>query len=148
MVNTLSTARRVPTVHFGEVEITPEQVIAFVTPLPPFIAQREYVLLADPQEEPFQWLQSVEEPALALVVAPYEALIGQPPPPLPHPCRSELGLRRDERSEAYLVVSLGETPADATANLLAPLYVCRRTCRGRQIITGAELDLVRVPLFS
>lgn len=147
MVENMLASLLLPTVHFGEVDIAADDVIEFVLPLPPFMAQRQYVLLADPAEEPFQWLQSVEQPALALVVAPCETLRGEPPPPLPHSYRAELGLGDDERPEVYLVVSLGATPAEATANMLAPLYVCRRTHRGRQVITGADPGLARVPLF-
>lgn len=147
MVNEMPTSLLVPTVHFGEVDVAESQVIEFVTPLSPFMAQRQYVLLSDPQEEPFLWLQSVEEPALALVVAPYQALMDEAPPPLPHSCHSDLALQPGELPEVYLVVSLGSTPAEATANLLAPLYVCRRTQRGRQIITGSDSNSARMRLF-
>lgn len=147
MVDNMLASLLLPTVHFGEVEVATDDIIEFVAPLPPFMAQRQYVLLADPAEEPFHWLQSVEQPALALVVAPYEAVMSQSPPSLSPTHRAELGMQDDEVPETYLVISLGASPAEATANVLAPLYICRRTRRARQIITGADAGLARVPLF-
>ena len=47
-----------------------------------------------------------------------------------------------------VVVTLGDTPADATANLLAPVLVNHRTQRAGQYLLS-DLDLpMRAPLSS
>lgn len=136
---------RLPTVHFGWVEANERDVIRFAAPLPPFASQC-YLLLSKPDEDPFLWLQSVDEPALALLVLPYDLATADPVPELAVARRRELGLGEQEAPEVYVVVSLGGEAAEATANLLAPLYVCRTTMRGRQLIGDGDLTLTRTPL--
>ncbi|NPV48498.1 MAG: flagellar assembly protein FliW [Armatimonadetes bacterium] len=134
--------------HSGAVEVSPEQVLHFSPALPPFTRSRRYALLSAAGAAPFLWLQSLDEPALALVVAPYEAVCPQEPPPVPEPARRALGLEPSEAPEAYVVVCLDADPKATTVDLLAPLFVCRRTARARQVILDDDLELARVPLFG
>ncbi|MEN6641519.1 MAG: flagellar assembly protein FliW [Armatimonadia bacterium] len=135
------------TVHFGTIEVWPEDVIEFVAPLPPFVQLRRYALLEREEESPFRWLQSLEEPALALVVAPYEVVVGEAPPAASQGLRKELGLRAGEEAQVYVIISLGQQARESTMNLLAPLYLCERTGRARQVIVGEDLGLARTALM-
>lgn len=150
MVTTRPSTRSlaIVTAHSGPVQISPEEVLHFSPALPPFTRSRRYALLGVADAPPFLWLQSLDEPALALVVAPYEAVCSQGPPPAPEPARKALGLRPSEAPEVYVVVCLDPDPTATTVNLLAPLFVCRRTARGRQVILDGDLDLARTPLFG
>lgn len=143
MVTTLTTEReQIYTTHFGRVEVRAEEMIEFVSPLPPFV-ERRFVLLAKAEEAPFQWLQSVEEPALALVVAAYEEVVGEAAPRPSKAVREELGLRADEKAAVYVIISLGARPRETTMNVLAPVYVCEATGRARQVIVGEDLGKAR-----
>lgn len=143
MVTTLSTEReQIHTAHFGRVEVRAEEIIEFVTPLPPFV-ERRFVLLGKAEEAPFKWLQSVDEPALALVVAPYEEVVGEAAPGAPKRVREELGLLTGEEAAVYVIVSLGAQPRETTMNVLAPVYVCAGTGRARQVIVGEDLGKAR-----
>lgn len=135
------------TVHFGTIEVWPQDVIEFVAPLPPFAKLRRYMLLARDEEAPFQWLQSLEEPALALVVAPYEVVAGETPPAASQALRKELGLRAGEETQVYVIISLGQEARESTMNLLAPLYVSEGTGLARQVIVGDDLALARTALM-
>jgi len=137
---------KIATAHLGLAEVREEEVLYFSAGLPPFHDLHSYVLLGKEEEEPFLWLQSVEVRSLALVVAPYQALMAQPAPALAPVLRVELGLLGEEQPEAYVIISLGVTPEETTMNLLAPVYVCRRTGRAEQVILQGELGLTRVPL--
>lgn len=53
---------------FGEIEIDQHKVLTIVDGLPGFESYTRFALLEDPKTKPFCWLQSVEEPNLALVV--------------------------------------------------------------------------------
>jgi flagellar assembly factor FliW len=125
--------------------VAEEQTISMTAPLPPFVGLERYVLLPDPEEEPFSWLQSLDEPAVVFVLLPLEAL-GAATPELTPALREELGLAAGETLEAYAIVSLADEPSAATVNLLAPVVVCRSQRRGRQIIHEGDLSLARVPL--
>jgi flagellar assembly factor FliW len=136
------------TARFGPVEVSAEQVLQFTAPLLPFVQARRFALLASPDEAPFVWLQAADEPALALVVAPYEAMAAMPPPAPSPAIAEELGCAPGQAAEAYVIVSIRPLAAQTTVNLLAPIYVCRQTLRARQVILDGDLELVRVPLLS
>jgi flagellar assembly factor FliW len=122
-----------------------DDLITFVAPLAPFSGLSSYVLLQDPQEEPFLWLQSVGQPALCFIVAPHDAVAGEAPA-LSAATRAELRMQANEQPEAYVIVSPAEDPRQTTMNLLAPVYVCRRTGLARQVIIEADQTLARMPL--
>jgi len=58
---------QVDTTRFGKIEIAEKELITFPWGIPGFEHLKSYVLL-EYKNGPFQWLQSVEEPAVAFVV--------------------------------------------------------------------------------
>ena len=138
----------ITTAHFGPVEVQREQLLYCSAGLPPFHDLHLYVLLSKEEEYPFLWLQSVEQQALALVVAPYEMVVGQPAPDLSPLTRDLLGLQEEEQPEVYVIICLAPEPQESTMNLLAPLYICNGTGQARQVILEGEVALTRVPLLQ
>lgn len=130
----------------ASVRVGAEQVLRFSPPLAPFLQFRRYALVDTAEAAPFLWLQSLEEPALALVVAPYEAVCAEPAPDVPEETRRALGLGPDEMPEPFVIVCLGADHTTSTMNLLAPLFVCRRTGRARQVILDGDVGLAQTPL--
>ena len=63
----------VDTTRFGTIEIEEKELIDFPWGIPGFEHLKSYVLL-EYKNGPFQWLQSVEEPAVAFVVCPPDFL--------------------------------------------------------------------------
>ncbi len=64
---------RVETNRFGVVEVANDRVIEFPWGIPGFESVKRYVLI-EYKDGPFQWLQAVDEPSLAFVVCPPEAI--------------------------------------------------------------------------
>jgi len=64
---------QVDTTRFGIIEIEERELIDFPWGIPGFEHLKSYVLL-EYKDGPFQWLQSVEEPAVAFVVCPPDFL--------------------------------------------------------------------------
>ena len=64
---------QVNTTRFGTIEIKESELIDFPWGIPGFEELKSYVLL-DYKNGPFQWLQSVEEPTVAFVVAPPDVI--------------------------------------------------------------------------
>ena len=75
MVTDAPVAQVEPVVDGGDAPL-----LHFPQPLVPFGGVKDYVLEQRPEEEPFAWLRAVEQPGLALVVAPYQDLVGEPGP--------------------------------------------------------------------
>jgi len=64
---------QVDTTRFGTIEIEERELITFPWGIPGFEHLKSYVLL-EYKNGPFQWLQSVEESAVAFVVCPPDFL--------------------------------------------------------------------------
>lgn len=109
----------------------------------PFDRATRFVMVAREEEWPFAWLQSLDEPALAFVVAPLELLF---------PDRAEEALNAyggsDEACDschlaAYGIVVLDRDPAKLTINLLAPLVVDFERKQARQLLLDGPLEQTR-----
>jgi flagellar assembly factor FliW len=148
MVNLNPTPRHdyFETARFGPLPWAEVQLLHLLEPLPPFWSLRTFALLSCEEELPLEWLQSVEQPALALPVAPYEVVTGEAAPPLPTEVAQALGIATGEQPAVYVILTLAPELQEVTVNLLAPVYVCRRNGRARQVILEGDLSLTRSPL--
>lgn len=59
---------KIQTRKFGEIEIDENKALSMPEGLPGFSGFERFVLLEDPKTAPFCWLQSLEEPNLALAM--------------------------------------------------------------------------------
>ena len=60
---------KIDTRNFGKIEIEEEKVISFPDGIPGFQDEKRFVIINNPDKEnPFQWLQSVNNPNLAFVI--------------------------------------------------------------------------------
>ncbi|MEW6302735.1 MAG: flagellar assembly protein FliW [Verrucomicrobiota bacterium] len=104
-----------------------------------FESIKDYVLLTEPGEEPFRWLQVLDDPSLAfLVVPPFDVLPEYAPRLSPEDVAFlELG----DPSEAWLfnIVTV-RGPGRATVNLKGPVVFNRFTFRGKQVVIANAAD--------
>lgn len=129
----------IQTTRFGRVEILPEDVLRFPEGLLGLAECREWVLLADLQNEAVAWLQSLERPEVALaVVSPRRFVAGFQM----RVARRELEpLELDEVRTAQVLVIVSKTGRAVTLNLKAPLVINVARRLGRQVITNGELPV-------
>ncbi|MFX7895014.1 flagellar assembly protein FliW, partial [Acinetobacter baumannii] len=69
MTTTMTPTQEITTTRFGVVPYTDEDVITFEDGLVGFPTFSRYVVICPREDSPFRWLQSLEEPALAFLVA-------------------------------------------------------------------------------
>lgn len=138
---------RIRTVHFGELEVGDEDIIEFNRGPIPFVGLRRYVFLAWDSEAPFQWLQSVQVPHLAMVVVPVACVF---PDFRPQAGPEEAAWLATEEEEVswFAVVVLGDSPERTTANLLAPIAVNFPRRRAAQVIQELPIEWARRPLLA
>lgn len=123
------------TYHFGELEITEEDVIHFSGGLIGFPDGRRFVIVKNPDPGvPFDWLQSLDDPKLAYVIVDpfwfkkdYEFELA--PEHL-----LELGIRKQEDTAVFCIVVVPENIAKISANLLAPVVVNLNTKQAKQVV--------------
>ncbi len=94
---------------------------------------KNYVLLANPQEEPFMWLQMLDNGRKAfLVVSPF-LIVPDYQPDIPKDDVEFLGLNDPTDALVYNICTL-RGPGQATINLRGPVIINRHTLIGKQVI--------------
>jgi flagellar assembly factor FliW len=131
--------------RFGRVEIDPETVIEFPDGLIGLGGSR-YALLARDAETPFLWLQSLEDPSLALPVTnPHQFFPGYGVE-LTDEEAERLGFDASTGVDVYVTVRAADTLEEFAANLKAPILI--RSGTAYQVINQAPGCELRAPLFT
>ncbi len=129
-------------VNSTESETLPEPVICDVR-LPMgilgFEQTKNYLLIANPAEEPFRWLQVKDNPALAFVVIEPFLVAPDYHPDIPQPDVEFLGLTSPADAALLNIVTL-HGPHHATVNLKGPVVINRNTGIGKQVIIANASD--------
>ncbi len=115
------------------VPVKAENVIQIPMGLLGFEQIKRYVLLANPEEAPFQWLQVLDDPNLAfLVVSPFE-VYPEYQPDVAEDDVQFLELRQPQDALVYNIVTL-RGAGRATVNLKGPIILNRQTLIGKQVV--------------
>lgn len=113
--------------------VTAEGLIQIPLGLLGFERFKSFTLATNPEEEPFLWLQVVEEPKLAfLVMSPFVVVPDYQPEISEEDARS-LGLQDQEEPLIFNIVTV-RGAQQATVNLKGPIVLNRRTLVAKQII--------------
>ena len=135
------------TTRFGEVLLEKEDVIRFPEGLLGFGDLREFVLLDDPDDEIFAWLQSCEKPGIAFPVLEPELFAEGYQVSL---TRSELSALNTESlagTRAFTIVTIPEDPTKMTANLKAPIIINVKERIARQCVLQNNKLSITEPIF-
>jgi flagellar assembly factor FliW len=131
--------------RFGRVEIDPETVIEFPEGLIGLAGSR-YALLARDPDTPFLWLQSLEDPSLALPVTNPHQFFSDFLVELIEEEAERLDVASGTGVDVYVTVRAADALEHFTANLKAPILVS--SGRGHQVINQAPGCELRAPLFA
>jgi flagellar assembly factor FliW len=139
---------RIQTSRFGVVEITEQDVIDFPEGLLGFNDYRKFVLLDDPNDEIFAWLQSCEEPGLAFPVLEPELFVSHYLYKLSKYDLEVLQLKSTEGTRSFAIITIPEDPTQMTANLKAPLIINVAARIGRQSVMQDSTLAIKEPIFA
>lgn len=135
---------RLTSTRFGTIDVGDDAVIEFPSGLVGLEGSR-YALLARDDQETFLWLQSIEDPDLALpVVNPWDFFPGYELELTPADAE-RLGGASDEAS-LYVTIRAADDAEGFSANLRAPILIAGGV--GFQLINQAQDAPVRAPLAS
>jgi flagellar assembly factor FliW len=135
----------VDTTRFGPLEIAGAAVIEFPAGLIGLGGSR-YALLANDETSAIIWLQSIDDPSLALPVANPWQFFADYEVKLSDSEAERIGLTDPANADVYVTVRATQALEDCTANLRAPIVVSAG--RGWQVINEAENAPMRAPLFE
>ena len=133
------TMKCVETIEMEKPAAPPTNQIRLPMGLLGFEQIKDYVLLANPAEEPFAWLQVESNVSLAFVVI--DPFIAMPnyQPEIPQPDVDFLGLKQPGDALLLNIVTV-QGPKRATVNLKGPIVINRRTHIGKQVIIANAAD--------
>lgn len=127
------------TSRFGNIEIEAEDVIRFDEGLIGFDDKKEWVILADAENDAIAWLQSLEDPAIAMAVVSPRRFVPAYQVEIPPQATKRIGLSGTEQAFVLSVVSRNDHAL--TLNLRAPIIVALERRRGWQIVTSGDQPL-------
>jgi flagellar assembly factor FliW len=135
--------------RFGTLSVDDERIIEFPSGLLGFPEHKRFALIQTGEENYFFWLQSVDEPNLAFVVADPAIFFKGYEVPLRDETRQELRLADEEGAERFLQVfvicnKVGEW---LTGNLLGPLVVNAGNRLAQQVVLTEKKWTTRQPLL-
>ena len=111
-----------------------------------FERMKDYLLVANASEEPFQWLQVKDNAALAFVVIDPFFAMPDYQPDIPQADVEFLGLEDPHDALLFNIVTV-YSPTRATVNLKGPVIFNRRTMVGKQVVlANANAYSIQHPL--
>ena len=128
---------RVQTKFFGEVELDDNKVIEFPNGIIGFEDFKKFAIIydiEDDRETKISWLQSLEEPTLALPVVDPLAVVPDYAPMIEDELLKPLSNPADEDLLFLLVMTVPADMTKVTANMKAPVIINTKTCTGVQLI--------------
>ena len=136
------------TSRFGVVSITAEDIIQFPEGLLGFNELRRFVLLDDPTDEIFAWLQSCEEPAIAFPLLEPELFTNNYQVGLTKHDLEILGLKENKGVRYFSIITIPADPTLMTANLKAPIVINVERRLARQCVLQDNQLNIREPIFT
>jgi len=122
------------TLRFGKLEIREEDVIVIPEGLLGFAQCRRYILLEDPSQAPFQWLQSLDNTDLSFALV--DPLVIKPDYQIQVPKEEVecLGIDDPQKARVFVMVVVPKDLSEVTANLRGPIVVNPENRRARQVV--------------
>jgi flagellar assembly factor FliW len=127
----------IKTKHFGEIDLSEDKIIRFENGIMGFENCKNYTILYDNDEgerPDISWLQSLDEPALALpVISPF--LVKEDyNPEVEDEMLKPLGNISDDNIVILATITVPSDIVNMTANMKAPIIINAETKKGCQII--------------
>lgn len=120
---------------FGEIEIDEEEVLTFPEGIPGFEQYKKFIVINNPDEEnPFDWLQSVDNEDLAFVIINPFFVYPDYDITIPGSAIEKLKIKDETDVFVYTIVVVPENLEDMTTNLSGPIIINGKEKLGKQVI--------------
>jgi flagellar assembly factor FliW len=138
----------VHTSRFGAVSITAEDVIQIPEGLLGFNELHRFVLLDDPSDEIFVWLQSCDDPGIAFPLLEPELFSSSYRVQLTKHDLETMKLQSQEGLRSFSIITIPQDPTKMTANLKAPVIIHVKSRLARQVVLQDNSLAIREPIFT
>lgn len=138
----------IQTSRFGRIEFQVEDVIQFPEGLLGFADLRKFVLIDDPNDEIFAWLQSCESAAIAFPVLEPELFTENYKINLTKNDLESMQMKAGDKMRYFSIITIPNDPTQMTANLKAPIVINVKDRLARQCVLQDNHLAIREPIFS
>lgn len=128
---------------YGEIEIDEDKIVTIEDGLFGFEEREKYVIIGKEEEQPFEWLQAVEQQDLAFVIVQpqiirpdYQLSV------LPEDYR-DIEVETKEDFSIYTIVVVPDDPDEMTVNFRGPVLINQENLVGKQVVNQIEEYSVR-----
>lgn len=144
----MSQSLLIQTTRFGQVQFQSEDLLIFPEGILGFSDLQKFVLLDDPNDEIFAWLQSCEEPAIAFPVLEPELFSDNYKVNLAKSDLEALKMSSVNNSRLFCIVTIPDDPTQMTANMKAPIVINVTQRMARQCVLQENHLAIREPIFT
>ncbi len=138
----------IKTSRFGLVELKSEDVLTFSEGLLGFQDLRQFVLLDDPNDDIFAWLQSCELPSVAFPVLEPEIFGHKYVTSLNRSDFESLQLKANQLPAHLNIITIPDDPTLMTANIKAPIVINLELKLARQCVLQDNNLAIKEPIFT
>lgn len=138
----------IKTSRFGLVELKSEDVITFPEGILGFQDLRQFVLLDDPNDDIFAWLQSCELPSIAFPVLESEIFGHKYTAQLNRTDLESLKMTTDQLPFYLNIITIPDDPTQMTANMKAPIVINTAQRLARQCVLQDNNLAIKEPIFT
>lgn len=139
---------RVSTTRFGDIEAKASETFEFKEGLLGFGQLRRFIILDDPHDEIFAWLQSCENPDVAFPLLEPEIFTANFDFGISRGDVESLNLEKVEDGKVFCIITIPKDPTNMTANMKAPILLNLKELTGRQCVLQDNSLAIREPIFS
>jgi flagellar assembly factor FliW len=125
---------KLETLTFGTLEFDEKSIIHLPEGMLGFPKQKKYILVEEPEIQPFKWLQSLEDQYIAFPVVDPHLLFKGYLCALTLDDLRALEIEGEKDVFTLAVAVIAENPNDSSINLRAPLLINHHKMVGKQVI--------------
>jgi flagellar assembly factor FliW len=138
----------IKTSRFGLVELKSEDVLTLSEGLLGFQDLRQFVLLDDPNDDIFAWLQSCELPSVAFPVLEPELFGHKYSISMNRTDLESLQMKPDQVPAFLNIITIPDDPTLMTANIKAPIVINLEKKLARQCVLQDNNLAIKEPIFT
>ncbi len=138
----------IQTLNFGDLEVPEDKVIEFKEGLPGFPQIHKYAVLEFEDLKPFQYLQALGDPPIALLVVNPFLIDSSYEFQLSASDLEDIQSKQFGDLAIFAVATIPENPEEATLNLMAPIVINEKVRLGKQVILLDTNHSVKHPLIK
>lgn len=125
--------------RFGPIDYEESDLVTFSDGLVGFAKLRRFLILEHKPGSPFRWLQSIEEPSTAFLLADPFHYVADYTPQLTDTQVAILGLTPETATLVFATASIPRgKPEELKLNLAGPIVINAETRTGRQVVLEDE----------